>query len=172
MNGNDIRFLGFKNQSELPALYDLCDVFVLPSTFEPWGSVVNEVMNAAKPVIVSDRVGAAPDLVGEGVNGYIYPHGDVSSLASKLKTVLELPQKERDCMDRRALSGSAISVLRPTTAPCLRRCRLSANVAAAKTKSWRERRNCNQLQRRSPGIPIGRGSARAWCAGWFLLLAI
>ncbi len=103
MNGNDIRFLGFKNQSELPALYDLCDVFVLPSTFEPWGLVVNEVMNAAKPVIVSDRVGAAPDLVGEGVNGYIYPHGDVSSLASKLKTVLELPQKERDCMGQKSL---------------------------------------------------------------------
>src|SRR2546422_11478662 len=60
--GSAVRFLGFRNQSELPALYDLCDVFVLPSLFEPWGLVVNEVMNAARPVIVSDRVGAAPDL--------------------------------------------------------------------------------------------------------------
>jgi glycosyltransferase involved in cell wall biosynthesis len=102
-NGNDIRFLGFKNQSELPALYDLCDVFVLPSSFEPWGLVVNEVMNAAKPVIVSDRVGAAPDLVSEGVNGCVYPHGDVSALAFKLKTILELPQAERECMGRKSL---------------------------------------------------------------------
>lgn len=52
MKGADVRFLGFKNQGELPAFYDLCDVFVLPSIHEPWGLVVNEVMNAAKPVIV------------------------------------------------------------------------------------------------------------------------
>ena len=51
-----VHFLGFRNQTELPALYDLCDVFVLPSVFETWGLVVNEVMNAGKPVIVSARV--------------------------------------------------------------------------------------------------------------------
>ena len=65
---DSIRFIGFRNQSELPALYDLCDVFVLPSEHEPWGLVVNEAMNAGKPVIVSDRVGAGPDLVEDGVN--------------------------------------------------------------------------------------------------------
>jgi glycosyltransferase involved in cell wall biosynthesis len=43
--------------------------------------VVNEVMNAGKPVIVSDRVGAAPDLVQHGVNGWIYPHGNVAALS-------------------------------------------------------------------------------------------
>jgi glycosyltransferase involved in cell wall biosynthesis len=81
MNGNDVRFLGFRNQTELPAFYDLCDVFVLPSHHEPWGLVVNEAMNAAKPVIVSDRVGAAPDLVRPGVNGWIFPHGDAEALS-------------------------------------------------------------------------------------------
>ncbi len=81
LKGNDVRFLGFRNQSELPAFYDLCDVFVLPSHHEPWGLVVNEVMNAGKPVIVSDRVGAAPDLVQHGVNGWIYPHGNVAALS-------------------------------------------------------------------------------------------
>jgi len=59
---SSIKFLGFKNQTELPAYYDLCDVFVLPSEFEPWGLVINEVMNAGKAVIVSDEVGAGPDL--------------------------------------------------------------------------------------------------------------
>ena len=65
----DVRFLGFRNQSEMPAFYDLCDLFVLPSHFEPWGLVINEAMNAGKPVIVSDCVGAAPDLVQTGRNG-------------------------------------------------------------------------------------------------------
>lgn len=82
------RFLGFRNQTELPALYDLCDVFVLPSEFEPWGLVVNEVMNAAKPVIVSDLVGAAPDLVKPGCNGEVFRTGDVRDLQQKLRTWL------------------------------------------------------------------------------------
>lgn len=80
-----VKFLGFRNQTELPALYDLCDVFVLPSQFEPWGLVVNEVMNAAKPVIVSDLVGAAPDLVKPSRNGDIFRTGDLDDLCNKLK---------------------------------------------------------------------------------------
>lgn len=89
--GDAVRFLGFRNQSELPPLYDLCDVFVLPSRYEPWGLVVNEVMNAGRPVIVSDRVGAAPDLVENGDNGFIYPSGEVPTLASRLLQIIESP---------------------------------------------------------------------------------
>jgi len=77
----DIRFMGFKNQTELPAFYDLCDLFVLPSRFEPWGLVVNEVMNAAKPVIISDRVGCGADLVENNVNGFVFKTGSVNDLA-------------------------------------------------------------------------------------------
>lgn len=79
-----VKFLGFRNQSELPGLYDLCDMFVLPSTFEPWGLVVNEVMNAGKTVVVSDQVGSGPDLVREGVNGSIFHAGDVMALSQVL----------------------------------------------------------------------------------------
>jgi len=88
-----VRFLGFKNQTELPAYYDLCDVFVLPSFNEPWGLVVNEVMNAGKPVIVSDQVGCAPDLIKHKENGYIFKAGDVDDLNMALQFVLE--DKER-----------------------------------------------------------------------------
>ncbi len=86
--GKDIRFLGFRNQTELPALYDLCDVFVLPSRFEPWGLVVNEVMNAGRAVIVSDKVGAAPDLVRDEENGRIYPAGNVQALANCIREAI------------------------------------------------------------------------------------
>ena len=87
--GDSVRFLGFRNQSELPALYDLGDLFVLPSRFEPWGLVVNEAMNAARPIIVSDRVGAAADLVEHGKNGFIYPSGNVAELAAAMTRALE-----------------------------------------------------------------------------------
>jgi glycosyltransferase involved in cell wall biosynthesis len=84
-----VKFLGFKNQTELPAYYNLCDVFVLPSWNEPWGLVINEVMNSAKAVIVSDQVGCGPDLVRNGENGYIFKAGNVEDLFSVLKKTLE-----------------------------------------------------------------------------------
>jgi glycosyltransferase involved in cell wall biosynthesis len=84
-----IRFCGFRNQSEMPRFFDLATVFVLPSQHEPWGLIVNEVMNAARPAIVSDDVGCAPDLIEDGVNGCIVPVGDVDALAGALERVLE-----------------------------------------------------------------------------------
>ena len=86
---SSVKFLGFKNQTELPRYYDLCDVFVLPSEREPWGLVVNEVMNAGRAVIVSDHVGAGPDLVEDASNGFIVPVGDVALLARRLKLLTE-----------------------------------------------------------------------------------
>jgi glycosyltransferase involved in cell wall biosynthesis len=81
---SSIRFLGFRNQSELPAMYDLCDVFVLPSGFEPWGLAINEVMNASKAVVVSDIVGCAVDLIRDRENGRIFPTGDIEGLKESL----------------------------------------------------------------------------------------
>lgn len=92
---SSIHFLGFQNQTKLPAFFDLCDVFVLPSVFEPWGLIVNEVMNAGKPVIVSDQVGCAPDLVKDGVNGYIVPPRDISALSKALHVVIESPERAK-----------------------------------------------------------------------------
>ncbi|GAX42118.1 group 1 glycosyl transferase [Tolypothrix sp. NIES-4075] len=89
INYQSIRFLGFRNQSEMPAIYDLCDVFVLPSNFEPWGLAINEVMNAGKAVVVSDRVGCAPDLVREGQNGRIFPVGEITALAEAISFCID-----------------------------------------------------------------------------------
>jgi len=83
-----VRLLGFRNQSELPRFYDLCDAFVLPSIHEPWGLVVNEAMNAGKAIVVSDQVGCQPDLVTDGDNGVVFPARDVGALADALANVL------------------------------------------------------------------------------------
>ena len=80
-----VRFIGFKNQSQLPGVYRASDVLVLPSRFEPFGLVVNEAMLSGLPVIVSDQVGARFDLVRPGENGYVYPAGDINALASILR---------------------------------------------------------------------------------------
>jgi glycosyltransferase involved in cell wall biosynthesis len=82
---DSIRFLGFYNQSQMPAIYDLCDVFVMASDFEPWGLAINEVMNAGKAVVVSDVAGCVPDLVHHQENGWIFPVGNVEELAKGIQ---------------------------------------------------------------------------------------
>jgi glycosyltransferase involved in cell wall biosynthesis len=86
-----VRFCGFRNQSELPRFFDITTVFVLPARHEPWGLIVNEVMNAGKAVIVTDDVGAQPDLVTDGVEGFVYPVGDVAALTEAMRRVVGTP---------------------------------------------------------------------------------
>jgi len=83
-----VRFAGFQNQSQLPRYFDLSAVFVLPSKHEPWGLIVNEAMNAARAIIVTDDVGSAPDLVQDGVNGRVYSFGDISALTAALLEIV------------------------------------------------------------------------------------
>ncbi|MEO6816019.1 MAG: glycosyltransferase family 4 protein [Edaphobacter sp.] len=89
---SSIRFCGFQNQSELPRFFDIASVFVLPSRHEPWGLIVNEVMNAGRAVILSDDCGCQPDLITDGVEGCVFPAGDVDALASALRKVLATPE--------------------------------------------------------------------------------
>ena len=72
-NDKRIIFLGFQNQQIMPVLYRVGDIFVLPSTGpgETWGLSINEAMACKRPVIVSRKVGCAPDLVVEGKTGWI-----------------------------------------------------------------------------------------------------
>jgi len=98
-----IRFCGFRNQSELPRFLDLCTVFALPSRHEPWGLIVNEAMNAERPVIVSDDVGCQVDLVTDGVEGCVYPVRDIEALAGALGRVLASPETAAK-MGRNALA--------------------------------------------------------------------
>ena len=83
----DVRFAGFRNQSELPRFFQLADVFVLPSRHEPWGLIVNEVMAAGCPAIVSTDVGCHADLITDGVEGCVFPVGDIAALADALRRV-------------------------------------------------------------------------------------
>ena len=86
-----VRFAGFRNQTELPGFFALADLFVLPSRHEPWGLIVNEAMAAGCPVVVSSEVGAAADLVTHGVEGFVFPAGDVRALAAMLQRAFADP---------------------------------------------------------------------------------
>jgi glycosyltransferase involved in cell wall biosynthesis len=66
-------------------LYVAADVFALLSEREPWGVVVNEAAACGLPLVLSDRVGAAHDLLHEGENGTLVPAGDVEAAAAALR---------------------------------------------------------------------------------------
>lgn len=97
-----VSFPGFVNQSELPKVYAAADVFVLPSANEPWGFIINEVMCASLPVVVSRCIGSTPDLVREGENGRLVKAGDAASIADALEDMLAQPGKTAR-MGRRSL---------------------------------------------------------------------
>ena len=106
----DAEFMGFLNQSELPAAYASADVLVLPSDGqETWGLVVNEAMACGIPAIVSDVVGCGPDLIDPGQTGATFPFGDVAALASAIESVLAFDpeQTRRHLAAKRALYSPA-----------------------------------------------------------------
>jgi len=81
-------FTGFLNQTELWKAYVPTDAFVLPSTNgETWGLVTNEAMLFGLPVIVSDQVGCAADLVHQGETGYVFT-GGAEGLAVAMESML------------------------------------------------------------------------------------
>jgi glycosyltransferase involved in cell wall biosynthesis len=112
-----VRFLGFVNQTQLPAVYNSADLMVLPSEYEPFAVVVNEAMLCGCPVAASDHVGAARDLIAHGRTGFVYPCGDVDALTALL---------------RQATSGDAkLSVI--------------GRAACARMKSWSPRENIEAI---------------------------
>lgn len=84
-SGVPVHFLGFTNQSRMPAAYAAADCLVLPSDgLETWGLVANEALASGRPIVVSDACGCAADLAADGRAGRSYPLGDVEALAAAL----------------------------------------------------------------------------------------
>lgn len=101
-NDVPITLAGFLNQSEIVRAYVAADALVLPSNFgETWGLVVNEAMATGLPAIVSERVGAAYDLVIHGETGLVVPFGSTDAIADAM-TQLSAQPSERANMGRRA----------------------------------------------------------------------
>jgi glycosyltransferase involved in cell wall biosynthesis len=72
-------------EEELAQVYVDADVFALLSRHETWGVVVNEAAASGLPLVLSERVGAAHDLLRDGDNGYLVPADDVADAADRLR---------------------------------------------------------------------------------------
>ncbi|MCC6322623.1 MAG: glycosyltransferase family 4 protein [Phycisphaerales bacterium] len=83
-----VRFAGFLDGERVAAVYRSSHVLALASDYEPWGLVVNEACSAGMAVVVSDRVGAAYELVNSE-NGRMVRAGDVVGLTDALREVTD-----------------------------------------------------------------------------------
>jgi glycosyltransferase involved in cell wall biosynthesis len=101
--GVRVTWAGFLNQSALGPAYAAADCLVLPSRLDSWGLVVNEAMATGLPVVVSEDIGCAPDLVVTSETGERFRAGDVADLAAALGRVREhgaRTQMAAACRDR------------------------------------------------------------------------
>ena len=80
---------------EVVEAYVAADVFALLSAHEPWGVVVNEAAACGLPLVLSERVGAARDLLRDGENGVLVPAGDVTAAAAALRRLAGAPELRR-----------------------------------------------------------------------------
>ena len=95
-NLKNVFFEGFIHQEKLPFYYAIADVFVLPTHSDPWGLVLNEAMACGLAVVSSDAAGAAPDLIIQGENGYVFKKGDIRQIVFCLENILGDEQKRTE----------------------------------------------------------------------------
>lgn len=105
--GGLVVFPGFRQVDEIREFYAGAGAFIHPALEEPWGLVINEAMASGLPILSSKNVGAAEELLHEGVNGFSFDPTSVEDLAAALERLAELPCTEREAMG--AVSKSIIS---------------------------------------------------------------
>jgi glycosyltransferase involved in cell wall biosynthesis len=89
LQGHRIKFVGFVNQSLIGKYFAASDAFILPSSYETWGLVVNEAQIFGLPVIVSDAVGCHADLVIPHETGLIFKSGDARALSEAMSEFID-----------------------------------------------------------------------------------
>jgi len=86
-----VRFLGFIPEADMPAIYRACDCFAIASTYEVQSLPTLQALATGLPVVAADAV-ALPEIVKDGVNGYLVPPGDPRAVADAIVRVLSDPE--------------------------------------------------------------------------------
>jgi len=88
---SDIFFTGAVSVDLIANYVNYADVFVLPTRYDGWGVVVNEVSSLGTPIISTTQCGAARHLIEDGKNGFCVKAGSVKALASAMQNYIERP---------------------------------------------------------------------------------
>jgi glycosyltransferase involved in cell wall biosynthesis len=112
----NIRFLGFVPDKDLPSLYQAADAFLMTSTFETQGIALLEAMAAGLPVVATD-LGGPTEFVRTGENGFLFEARNPVACAEKLRGALDATE---------GLRGKARATAKPFTAEAQSRILLDA----------------------------------------------
>lgn len=93
--GPEVVFYPFQQVDKTPLFFSRCEAFILPSLYEEWGLVVNEAMACGAPVLVSENVGCAKDLLVPDKNGFTFDPQDAASLLCLLQRFIDDPLLSR-----------------------------------------------------------------------------
>ena len=96
---NKFIITGFLPRNDLNAVYCIGDIFVKPTKYEAFGIAFLEAMNAGLP-IVTHKVGALPELIEEGVNGFLFEENDIDKMADKIDELVQ-DKKLRESISRK-----------------------------------------------------------------------
>jgi len=148
------------------------DVFALLSWHEPWAVVVNEAAASGLPLVLSDRVGAARDLLREGENGFLVPAGDVFAAAAGLRRLADDPELRRalGARSRELVRGwgyepsmeDFVAAVREAAARWISSCRSATRsqdvrpAASRPPRASRARRSASPSTRRTPATTASR----------------
>jgi glycosyltransferase involved in cell wall biosynthesis len=86
------RFTGWLEREQLARWYAAADALVAPSRSEQWGFALNEAAAAGLPIVTTTAVGAARELVEDGVNGFLVEPDDADALADALRRLAGDPE--------------------------------------------------------------------------------
>jgi len=100
--GRCVIFAGFRQIGELPAFYGSAGAFIHPALSEPWGLVINEAMASGLPILSSDNVGAAEELVIDGETGYLFDPMDQQAISAAMQRISDMPEDRRQQMGESA----------------------------------------------------------------------
>jgi glycosyltransferase involved in cell wall biosynthesis len=90
--GDRVSLIGFKNQTELAAYFELADLFIFPSSREPYGAVAAEILPFGLPIIAARDIGAVGSAIVDQRNALLYNSGDVLALKDCMTKLIDDPE--------------------------------------------------------------------------------
>jgi glycosyltransferase involved in cell wall biosynthesis len=133
-----IRIVGHLAGDALAQAYQDADALAVPSLYEPWGLVVHEGLARGLPVIVTDQVGAADDLVDPGVNGYVVAAGSAAELGKAMSAIAAWTPKRREEARLRSSERLASFSVRQGAEGFIRGCALAVEHRRARKGRTRQ----------------------------------
>jgi len=123
LSKDECRFIGPVSYREMPYLYPLASLFMLPSYSESFPMTLLEAMASGTPVVAS-KVGGVPEMIVDGTTGILVPPKDAAALARSIETVLadrDLARKMSTDARTRVLEEFSAAVMARRTADVYKR---------------------------------------------------